>query len=882
MPETRTRRRVWPWAVLAAVVVLVVVGVLALDALLLSRARAYAADFGQELGREIRIGGLRTKFLGGLGVRVSDVAIGPGAGEDAPILELRRAEVEADLLLAARTRGRELHVREVVLEGLRVNVIRFEDGTTNAERLAQRLEERAAKEPAPEPEQAEAPADLSSIRVGRAAVENARVAFLDRSTPGAKELAIDDLDVEVKDLAAGQPLLVTVRAAVLAAAQNFALDLRAPPLPSTLVPTPESVILKVEPAIDLAPLAPFVPASVGLLAGRFQANLDAKLGGAVPGGEGPTKIVGALRALGLRFSGAEGGRALDVVLDADLEADAEAGDLRIGKLLLTAGPVKVTGSGRATGLLSSTPKAEGLSIVGEGLDPAALAAYYPPLRETAREIAGPASFTLTGSGTGEAQALELRIELRPVRLAIPEVAAKPAGTPMSLVARIDAAGGGERARFDASADLAGLDLRPGGSLAKGPGDPLALRIQGNFQGSGDTQTITISRADLTLLADRLTATGQVALGGTEAKPTTRFDLSVSGDRLDLDRLLIQDEAAAEEEEPVEPADPKAFEGLSGTAQVKLGTVRMQKLDFKDVVARVKVVEDEVTVEEGRLDAFGGRVSAAGTRMKLAHPKEPFRIAAELTGVQLQQATSLFSPREVVSGKMNGKIDLNGTGLTFATLAPTLTGLLAGSLQEGVFHGKDLVASVAGPLSKALPFAGGKLSEGGVTNLGKNLPFSFRIANGLAELEKPLTVTRSEGNLEIGGGVKLDGTLQMPVTFALSPELIARLTGGRAKLDKAVPVTFDLVGPAWKPSLANLRLEDAAKTIARDAASQAAGRALGLDGSVEDAAAAKRAEAEAAVKAKGEEARARAESEAEKARKKAEEEARKRLKGLFGK
>jgi AsmA protein len=882
MPETRTRRRVWPWAVLAAVVVLVVVGVLALDALLLSRARAYAADFGQELGREIRIGGLRTKFLGGLGVRVSDVAIGPGAGEDAPILELRRAEVEADLLLAARTRGRELHVREAVLEGLRVNVIRFEDGTTNAERLAQRLEERAAKEPAPEPEQAEAPADLSSIRVGRAAVENARVAFLDRSTPGAKELAIDDLDVEVKDLAAGQPLLVTVRAAVLAAAQNFALELRAPPLPSTLVPTPESVILKVEPAIDLAPLAPFVPASVGLLAGRFQANLDAKLGGAVPGGEGPTKIVGALRALGLRFSGAEGGRALDVVLDADLEADAEAGDLRIGKLLLTAGPVKITGSGRATGLLSSTPKAEGLSVVGEGLDPAALAAYYPPLRETAREIAGPASFTLTGSGTGEAQALELRVELRPVRLAIPEVAAKAAGAPMSLVARIDAAGGGERARFDASADLAGLDLRPGGSLAKGPGDPLALRVQGNFQASGDTQAITISRADLTLLADRLTGTGQVALGGTEAKPTTRFDLAVSGDRLDLDRLLIQDEAAAKAEEPAEPADPKAFEGLSGTAQVKLGTVRMQKLDFKDVVARVKVVEDEVTVEEGRLEAFGGRVSAAGTRMKLAHPKEPFRIAAELTGVQLQQATSLFSPREVVSGKMNGKIDLNGTGLTFATLAPTLTGLLAGSLQEGVFHGRDLVASVAGPLSKALPFAGGKFSEGGVTNLGKNLPFSFRIANGLAELEKPLTVTRSEGNLEIGGGVKLDGTLQMPVTFALSPELISRLTGGRAKLEKAVPVTFDLVGPAWKPSLANLRLEDAAKTIARDAASQAAGRALGLDGSVEDAAAAKRAEAEAAVKAKGEEARARAESEAEKARKKAEEEAKKRLKGLFGK
>lgn len=870
MPETRTRRRVWPWALLAALVVLVVVGVLALDAFILSRARVYAADFGQEIGREIRIGDLSTKFVGGLGVKISDVAVGPGEGEDAPILELRRAEVEADLFLAARSGGKDVHVREAVLDGLRVNVIRFPDGTTNAERLAKRLEERAAPEPEAAPEAEEAPMDLSRIRVGRAAVDNARIAFLDRSTPGAKELAIDDLDVEVKDLAAGQPLLVTVRAAVLASAQNFALDLRAPPLPPTLVPVPETVALRVEPAIDLAPLAPFVPKAVGLQAGTFQANLDAKLGAAVPGGKGPVTLAGTLRALGLRFAGAEGGRALDVVLDTDVEADTEAGDLRIGKLLLTAGPVKITGQGRAAGLFTSTPRAEDLNVVGEGLDPAALAAYYPPLRETAREIAGPASFTLRGEGTGAAQAVQLRVELAPVKLAIPDVAAKAAGAPMSLVARIDASGGGASAGFDVAADLAGLDLRPGGAVAKAPGDPLSLRVRGGFQTRGDTQEITISRADLAILGDQLTGSGRVALAGTESKPTTRFDLTVSGDRLDLDRLLVAEEAPAKEEAPAEPTDPKAFEGLSGTAQVKLGTMRMKKLDFRNVVARVKVVEDEVTVEEARLDAFGGRVSAAGTRMKLAHPEEPFRIAAELTGVEVQQATKLFSAREVVSGKMNGKIDLNGAGATFAALAPTLSGLLSGSLQEGTFHGKDLVASVAAPLTKALPFTGGKVTDGGRTSLGKDLPFSVRVANGVATLEKPLHVALSEGNLDIGGGVKLDGTLEMPATFALSPELVSRITGGRAKVAEAIPVTFRIVGPAWRPSLEGLGLEAAAKTIARQAASQAAGRALGIDGPVEGAA-----------KEKAAQVQDQAKTQAEQARKKAEEEAKKRLKGLFG-
>ena len=42
-----------------------------------------------------------------------------------------------------------------------------------------------------------------------------------------------------------------------------------------------------------------------------------------------------------------------------------------------------------------------------------------------------------------------------------------------------------------------------------------------------------------LLGDPLTGKGQVALAGKGKSRTTRFDAELSGDRLDLDRLLVQ-------------------------------------------------------------------------------------------------------------------------------------------------------------------------------------------------------------------------------------------------------------------------------------------------------------------------------------------------------
>src|SRR6185436_16048635 len=107
---------------------------------------------------------------------------------------------------------------------------------------------------------------------------------------------------------------------------------------------------------DLGPIGPFAGKELGLKGGTFDADFEAVLGAAVPGGNGPTKVKGTIKLATLDFKGA--GKKLDVTLDTDVTGDASRGDVQIDKLKLDAGPAGISGHGRASGLTSETPRIE--------------------------------------------------------------------------------------------------------------------------------------------------------------------------------------------------------------------------------------------------------------------------------------------------------------------------------------------------------------------------------------------------------------------------------------------------------------------------------------------------------------------------------------------
>ena len=855
-----------------AILVVVVVAVsFVLDGLLTAKAKEQAQKMSQEWGRPVQIGGVSTKLLAGLGVRVSDVQIGAASGEDVPLVDLKRAEVRVALLRAIFSGGKIVQVRSAEVQGLTVNVERLPDGTTNLQRFQEKLAANAEKKPKDEKQ-----SDLSFLRVDHAALLDGKVAFIDKATRGAKELAVQHLDLTVNDLRAGRPLVLLLKAAVLADKQNLEVRVKTAPLPATLTPTPTSVALHVNPPIDIGPLGPFAGKDVGLRAGTLDADFEAQLGAAVAGGSGPTTVKGAIKLAGLSFAGAEGGKKLDVSLDTDLKGDAAAGDVRIDKLELDVGPAGITGHGSAKGLTSPSPRIEGLEIVSHDLDPARLAAYYPPLRESlGKMLAGPIGLTVRGSGTQSAQALELRVDLTPVKVAVPEQMTKAAGAPMTLVAHAKgAAAGNGPLRFDARFDLAGVDLRPGQSIDKKPGDRLDLAIEGTRKTNKSTtdpdQRIELSDLKAHVLDDEIQGKGWYEMKGVGAKATKQFDLELASSHLDLDRMLIPSTKKKEEGKPLDPA---TFKGLSGHAKVQIARLTMKRQTLTDIVADVVVEEDHVKVNTAQLKAFGGSANAGGTEMRLAHPGEPFHLVTKLESVGLENLVALGTTHKLLAGKFSGTIDLRGAG----DLEKTLAGVLAGNVLDGVFHGKDILASVTGPLAKALPFgAAGKVTQGGATSLGKTLPFGVTIENGVARLKNPIKISLPEAEMTFTGGMRVDGTLDLPGTVALAPATIAALTGGKVKPANPIPVNLKLVGPAWNPTATELDLKPAVNQIVKEGGTALVGRAFGVDSSQAQQGAEQRA---AQVQA---DAQKRAEAEAEAKRKKLEEEAKDRLKGLFGK
>jgi AsmA protein len=231
----------------------------------------------------------------------------------------------------------------------------------------------------------------------------------------------------------------------------------------------------------------------------------------------------------------------------------------------------------------------------------------------------------------------------------------------------------------------------------------------------------------------------------------------------------------------------------------------------------------------------------------------------------------------MAGKFSGGIDLKGGGQEVKDLAQTLAGVLEGHILDGVFYGKDLVASVSGPLAKALPFGlAGKEGKGGTTPLGKDLPFGVTIEKGVARLKNPIKVSRPEAELTFSGGIRVDGALEMPGTVALSPQTIAAITGGKVKPSHPIPVNLKLTGPAWNPTVTDLDLKPAVEQIVKEGGAALIGKAFGVDSSQAQEVAQKKA---AAVQ---QQARQQADAEAQKQEQKLRDEAAKKLHGLLGK
>lgn len=247
--------------------------------------------------------------------------------------------------------------------------------------------------------------------------------------------------------------------------------------------------------------------------------------------------------------------------------------------------------------------------------------------------------------------------------------------------------------------------------------------------------------------------------------------------------------------------------LNCTLTANLNTVLYDNLTLKNVMGKVTVKDQKVTLSDVRTNIFNGLVTASGD-VSTKEKTPTFSMKLNLSQVDIQQSfTQLDMLRNiapiagVVNGKLNSTINLSGK-LDEKEMTPdlkSLSGDLFGQLLSTTVNEKN--SKLLNSLTSNLKFI--DLSKLNLNDLKANLSFQ----NGKVAV-KPINLKYKDIQATIGGEHGFDQVmnynlkLNVPAKY-LGTEvnnLIAKLTPADAKKIEEVPINALLTGSFSNPKV----------------------------------------------------------------------------------
>jgi uncharacterized protein involved in outer membrane biogenesis len=228
-------------------------------------------------------------------------------------------------------------------------------------------------------------------------------------------------------------------------------------------------------------------------------------------------------------------------------------------------------------------------------------------------------------------------------------------------------------------------------------------------------------------------------------------------------------------------------------------------------------------------------------VSLAEPKPAWKLAANLSGIDLAQATKAFAGQSPLLGKLDGTLDVSGAGTEWSEIQKIVTGLAALAVKDGTLTTTALGDQVLGGLSKGLAAAGrGNLAQrvsgvaGGKTTF-KDLAGKFTVKDGYLAAQSPFKFASDVGEVTLGGRLGLGGELDLAGGVAVPKATLAKAVSG-VPLPATLDVPLGLGGTLTSPSV-SVRADQAvsgllkgqveqAKKAATEEAQKAGKKALG--------------------------------------------------------
>lgn len=327
----------------------------------------------------------------------------------------------------------------------------------------------------------------------------------------------------------------------------------------------------------------------------------------------------------------------------------------------------------------------------------------------------------------------------------------------------------------------------------------------------------------------------VDLGGHLSVETApmRAWFVLTGPLLDLDAVMgllpeapaqPQAQATAPQGEVVPEATRRSIQAASARGTIAIGKLKGGRLEATDVKARAVLSKGTLTLEQMDAGVFGGRVSGAGTQVSLAEKEPTWKLAAKLSQLDLGQATTAFAGNAPLAAKVDGTLEVAGTGTEWDELKQILTGLAALALKDGTLATTDLGDQVLGALAKGLDVAGrGSLAKklsgtrGGKTTF-KDLAGKFTVKDGFLAASSPFKFRSDIGEVTLGGRIGLDGRLDLEGGVAVPRKVLAEVVSG-IPLPETLDVPLSFGGTLQAPRV-GVRADDAAKGLLRGQTQQA--------------------------------------------------------------
>jgi uncharacterized protein involved in outer membrane biogenesis len=400
-----------------------------------------------------------------------------------------------------------------------------------------------------------------------------------------------------------------------------------------------------------------------------------------------------------------------------------------------------------------------------------------------------------------------------------------AGTELSgrLSADVDVAGRvKDQSSLKASGSLTFENVSAKTASTTKPVENLNGSIQFTNQAIGsDRLAMTIGKSDLAMSFKLRNYLSLMSTDKNAPKPVASMNLT--SNKLFTSDVMSEDKPAAV---PAQGEKKKTSLGLPNVEMDitgSIGTLTMQKFEFTNVKAAVRIENGIITMQNFSLNAFGGAIVSRGS-INLQNSQKPlFDMALDINGVESHTMLSNFTS---FGNRINGKMTMTTTmkGALDDTLGLVKNALNGGGkvkIENGSLKGFKVNESLAGAL---------KLPDLETINF-KDWNNSFTIENGRIMI-KDLKITALNSDYVVNGSQGLDGTLDYAMALYLPGYMSNRISiggfageavnafkepDGRLKLEFNVGGTTDDPKVQFNTESARKKVEDAAKQKVADEA-----------------------------------------------------------------